>query len=90
MRALVAPDKFKGSLSAAEVADNLARGLAATGVHTVTLPLADGGDGSVAAAVSAGMRPHPCTSPTRWVGRIPPRSLSTPKPPSWKWPIPAD
>ncbi|VBA61632.1 glycerate kinase [Mycobacterium attenuatum] len=61
MRALVAPDKFKGSLSAAEVADNLARGLAATGVHTVTLPLADGGDGSVAAAVSAGMRPHPCT-----------------------------
>ncbi|KZS67097.1 MAG: glycerate kinase [Mycobacterium pseudokansasii] len=61
MRALVAPDKFKGSLSATEVADNLAHGLAATGVHTVTLPLADGGDGSVAAAVAAGMRPHPCT-----------------------------
>ncbi|BCI85239.1 hypothetical protein NIIDMKKI_04450 [Mycobacterium kansasii] len=59
MRALIAPDKFKGSLSATEVADNLAHGLAATGVHTVTLPLADGGDGSVAAAVAAGMRPHP-------------------------------
>src|SRR4051794_8643526 len=54
MRVLVAPDKFKGSLSAAEVADAVARGLTSTGADAVTLPLADGGDGSVAAALTAG------------------------------------
>ena len=54
MRVLVAPDKFKGSLTAAEVADHLAKGLAEAGAHSRTLPLADGGDGSVAAAVAAG------------------------------------
>ena len=54
MRVLIAPDKFKGSLTAAEVADHLAKGLAEAGAHSRTLPLADGGDGSVAAAVAAG------------------------------------
>jgi glycerate kinase len=62
MRVLIAPDKFKGSLSATAVADNLARGLTEAGAYnTTTLPLADGGDGSVAAALSAGMRSHTCT-----------------------------
>ena len=61
MRVLIAPDKFKGSLSATEVADNLATGLAGVGADCVTLPLADGGDGSVAAALAGGMRPHSCT-----------------------------
>jgi glycerate kinase len=61
MRVLIAPDKFKGSLSAADVADHLARGLAEAAVDTATLPLADGGDGSVAAALAAGMQPHTCT-----------------------------
>jgi glycerate kinase len=60
MRVLVAPDKFKGSLSATEVADGLAEGLAQSGVDVVTLPLADGGDGSVAAALAAGFQPHTC------------------------------
>ncbi|KZS63259.1 glycerate kinase [Mycobacterium ostraviense] len=60
MRALVAPDKFKGSLPATDIADAIADGLAATGVYTLTMPLADGGDGSVAAAVAAGMRLHAC------------------------------
>ncbi|MEV5838764.1 glycerate kinase [Nocardia sp. NPDC052112] len=60
MRVLIAPDKFKGSLSATEVADNLAHGLARAGVDSVTLPLADGGDGSVAAALAAGMRSRTC------------------------------
>jgi glycerate kinase len=54
MRVLVAPDKFKGSLTAAEVADAVTRGLTSTGAKAVTLPLADGGDGSVAAALTAG------------------------------------
>ena len=59
MRFLIAPDKFKGSLTAAEVADHLAKGLAEAGAHTKTLPLADGGDGSVAAALAAGFQPLP-------------------------------
>jgi glycerate kinase len=61
MRVLIAPDKFKGSLSATAVADNLAKGFVEAGVETATLPLADGGDGSVAAALAAGFQPHACT-----------------------------
>ena len=45
MRVVIAPDKFKGSLEAAEVAAEVAAGLAEGGlraeVHTV--PMADGG-----------------------------------------------
>ena len=59
MRVLIAPDKFKGSLTAAEVADHLAKGLAEAGAHSRTLPLADGGDGSVAAALAAGFHSLP-------------------------------
>lgn len=60
VRTLIAPDKFKGSLTAGEVAEALASGLRASagaGVGTVQcelLPLADGGDGSVDAAVASG------------------------------------
>ncbi|MDQ0821339.1 glycerate kinase [Arthrobacter sp. V4I6] len=60
VRTLIAPDKFKGSLTAGEVADALAEGLrsgneAGTGtVDCELLPLADGGDGSVDAAVASG------------------------------------
>ncbi len=54
MRVLVAPDKFKGSLTALEVATAIGEGLEAAGVASRLLPLADGGDGSVAAAVHAG------------------------------------
>jgi glycerate 2-kinase len=57
-RVVVAPDKFKGTLAAAEVADRVAAGLAGAGFagEVVSLPVADGGDGTVAAAVSAGFR----------------------------------
>ena len=57
-RVLVAPDKFKGSLTAADVATRVARGLALSGFtgEVTTLPVADGGDGTVASAVSAGYR----------------------------------
>ena len=54
VRVLVAPDKFKGTLTAAEVADAVAIGLERTGLHALQLPLADGGDGSVDAALAAG------------------------------------
>ncbi len=55
---VVAPDKFKGSLTAAEVAGRVAAGLARGGFagEIVSQPVADGGDGTVAAAVSAGFR----------------------------------
>lgn len=52
---LVAPDKFKGSLTAAEVAAAVAAGIeAAREVPVVELPVADGGDGTVDAAVACG------------------------------------
>lgn len=60
VRALIAPDKFKGSLTAGEVAYALAAGLrsaAGSGIGSIDcelLPLADGGDGSVDAAVASG------------------------------------
>ncbi|WP_427924356.1 isocitrate/isopropylmalate family dehydrogenase [Streptomyces sp. cg40] len=54
---LFAPDKFKGSLSADEVARALERGLLAGAPHTRVdrLALADGGEGSVAAACAGGL-----------------------------------
>jgi len=61
MRVLVAPDKFKGSLTAREVATAIGEGLEAAGVASRLLPLADGGDGSVAAAVHAGSTARPVT-----------------------------
>jgi glycerate 2-kinase len=61
MRVVVAPDKFKGSLTAAQVAARVAAGLAraAPGVDVVQLPVADGGEGTLEAAVSAGYRRVP-------------------------------
>ena len=61
MRVVVAPDKFKGSLTAAQVADRVAAGLAraAQGVDVVRVPVADGGDGTLDAALSAGYRRVP-------------------------------
>jgi glycerate 2-kinase len=57
-RVVVAPDKFKGSLTAAEVTAAVVAGLVRGGFigEIEALPVADGGDGTVAAAVSAGFR----------------------------------
>ncbi len=48
MRILIAPDKFKGSLSAREVADHIAIGLRDRLPEAIvkTLPMADGGEGT--------------------------------------------
>jgi glycerate 2-kinase len=61
VRVVVAPDKFKGSLTAAQVAARVAAGLirAAPGVDVAKVPVADGGDGTVDAALSAGYRRVP-------------------------------
>ncbi|AWS41999.1 glycerate kinase [Streptosporangium sp. 'caverna'] len=50
---VIAPDKFRGSLTAAEVVARVAAGLG-PGVTTVALPVADGGDGTVDAVVASG------------------------------------
>lgn len=57
---LVAPDSFKGSMTSAEVAAALATGLRshAAPPEVRSLPLADGGEGSVDAAVAAGFSPE--------------------------------
>ncbi len=47
MRVLVAPDSFKGTLSAAQVAAAIGRGLDAGGVEADLCPVADGGEGTL-------------------------------------------
>jgi glycerate 2-kinase len=56
MRVVVAPDKFKGSLTAAEAADAIASGLLdkRPDLDIARVPIADGGDGTVAAALARG------------------------------------
>ncbi|GFG50396.1 glycerate kinase [Mycolicibacterium agri] len=58
---LIAPDKFKGSLTAAQVAEAVGDGLrrARPDVHVESVPVADGGDGTVAAALAAGFEHVP-------------------------------
>ena len=54
MSALCCPDKFRGTLTAAEAAAAIAAGLHAAGIaNTVELPLADGGEGTLDALLAA-------------------------------------
>jgi glycerate kinase len=64
MKIVVAPDKFKGSLPATQVAAAIAAGLHAgrPGAEVVTIPVADGGEGTVDAAVAAGYERVPVTA----------------------------
>ncbi|MDP9905800.1 glycerate kinase [Arthrobacter bambusae] len=79
MRVVIAPDKFKGSLSAPEVASRLSAGLRvgfaagsaaaslpAEGFETTLIPVADGGEGTLDAAVGSGFtrRSTTVTGPT--------------------------
>jgi glycerate 2-kinase len=56
VRIVVAPDKFRGSLTALEAAEAMAAGVRAVhpDAEVVLLPVADGGEGTVDAAVAAG------------------------------------
>jgi glycerate 2-kinase len=51
--ALVAPDSFKGTFAAAEVAAAVAQGLRAGGCEAVELPVADGGEGTLDVLLAA-------------------------------------
>ncbi|TPG15157.1 glycerate kinase [Pedococcus bigeumensis] len=63
-RVLLAPDKFKGTLTAAQVAGHLAAGMRSVlpDIETVVVPVADGGDGTLAAAEAAGFARVPLTA----------------------------
>ena len=65
---VVAPDKFKGSLTAAEAAARIACGIsaAAPGTAVSVIPVADGGEGTVLAAAAAGfdLVPVPARGPS--------------------------
>lgn len=88
MTVLIAPDKFKGSLTAAEVAAAVAAGISGVcpEIPVRSLPVADGGEGTVDAVVSAGFRrvrtvvtgPAGSRSALRW------RCGTTPR--WWNWP----
>ncbi len=55
MRIIVAPDSYKGSVSALEAAEAMERGIRAVfpAAEVIKVPLADGGEGTVAALVTA-------------------------------------
>ncbi|MCL6732081.1 glycerate kinase [Streptomyces neyagawaensis] len=59
-RVLIAADKFKGTLTAVQVAERVTAGLRRVlpDLEVEALPVADGGDGTVAAAVAAGFTRH--------------------------------
>ncbi len=49
MRVVIAPDKFKGTATAGEIAAAIASAVTEAGHEPVTVPMADGGDGTLAA-----------------------------------------
>jgi glycerate kinase len=61
LRVVVAPDKFKGSLGAGQVAARVAAGLRAVvpDLDVREIPVADGGEGTLEAAEAAGFRRVP-------------------------------
>lgn len=84
MRVIIAPDKFKGSLEAAQVAAEVAAGLAEGDLvaEVRTVPMADGGEGTVDAALGAGYQPvrvsvtGPLGDPVRAVFAVDERSAT--------------
>ena len=55
MKVVVAPDSFKGSLTAVQAAQAMAAGIrdADPSIETVMLPAADGGEGTMSSLVGA-------------------------------------
>lgn len=55
MKIIIAPDSYKGSLSAKEVADSIERGIKKVDdtIEVIKVPMADGGEGTVRALVDA-------------------------------------
>ncbi|WP_427886851.1 glycerate kinase [Kribbella sp. GL6] len=64
LRMVVASDKFKGTLTSAEVAEAVGAGVrrVCPDATVTSVPVADGGDGTLSAAVAAGYTLHPVTA----------------------------
>lgn len=66
MAVLVAPDAFKGTLTAAEVAAAVAGGVREAGAQAEECPVADGGEGTIEVlreAIGGELRSTPCSDP---------------------------
>ncbi|WP_243155703.1 glycerate kinase [Kocuria sp. TGY1127_2] len=62
-RIVIACDKFKGSATASDISGALSRGIVGDlgpGVNIVPVPVADGGDGTIDAALSISYKKHIC------------------------------
>ena len=77
MRVVIAPDKFKGTATAAEIAHAIAEPLRAAGHDVVVIPMADGGDGTLDAlgganrsTVVTGPNGEPVDAPWRLSQRV--------------------
>lgn len=67
MKVLIAPDSFKGTYTAVQVAEAIARGVRAAGAEAVELPIADGGEGTLSALASTtGAQMHKVTVNNPW------------------------
>lgn len=74
MKVLVAPDSFKGTYTAREVAGAIGRGLAESRVTPVLVPVADGGEGTLAAlATPLGLRHDTVPARNPWGAACPGR-----------------
>jgi glycerate kinase len=84
---LVASDKFKGSLTAAAVGEAVSAGIRGVYPNTevVVAPVADGGDGTLAAAIAAGFQAVPVTASGRPVSRSRRASPGAAIAPWWNW-----
>ncbi len=93
MKIVLAPQEFKGSLSAVQVAQAMAEGLrrALPNAGLVLVPMADGGPGTVEAVVTAAKDGRRMTAAAHdampWAGPWRPRGASSMAiPPSSRWP----
>jgi glycerate 2-kinase len=68
MKIVIAPDSFKGSLSAAGVVEAVAEGIreSAPGAVLIAQPLSDGGEGTLDVLVHHGFEIHTVTVPGSW------------------------
>lgn len=83
---LVAPDSFKGTFSAKQVAEAIGRGLASVGLAADLCPIADGGEGTLDASWSRVIGGG-SSSAIRSADRSQPSTVSAARPPSLK-PLP--
>ena len=91
MKVLLAPDKFKGSLTAAQVIDHLSAGIRSVtdAADLIAVPVADGGDGTLQASVRAGFTHVPVHVRGPRGNRSSPGTPAAATPPSSSWPTPA-